>query len=132
MLDFFLDFLIDPFLDLTLCRFDLEIWFRHRVKSFLLTVPFCLSIWLLVGGISGGSWFLIVLGAVGTLFFGWLDIRYTVWWIREGRFDVGAVQDDGILDRIRVPKGDIMSTDPKEAHLREALEDAHRCLNNRM
>ena len=134
MFDFIMDYVIDPALDLALCHFDVGVWIRHRITEGLLALPSGISVWLLVSGIRNGLWIMATLALVGIMFFGWLDWKYLQWWIQEGRHGVNSsfLDGDPLLEKLSIPQGDIMSTDPQETHLREALEDAHRCLNNRM
>lgn len=133
MLDFLLD-MLPSVAELVLCHFDIEVWTRHRLRVlaqfFLL---FCFAIPAVVGFFAG-SWIAIVIGLLGMGCVIWKGIRYSSWWIREGRFGAEPVSDDShtLLDDIPLPKGDIMEQLPEAEQLRGKLEDSHRCLNSRM
>ena len=106
-----LDFLVDPVLDLFLCRGKLDIWFKHRFVSFFLGVGSLLFLLILISSISLVSVVGIVFGTIGTVCFVVLDWRYTFWWIREGRF--GA--ELPVADKLKLPKGNLMNSSAEEA-----------------
>ena len=133
MLDFLLD-ILEPFAELVLCRFDIDVWTRHRLRVLGQTILLLICAIPVVAGIYSGSWIAVVIGLLGTGFVIWKGSRYSIWWIREGRFGAEPVSEDShtLLDDIPLPKGDIMEQLPEDEQLRDKLEDSHRCLNSRM
>ena len=106
-----LDFFFEPFLDLALCKGKFGIWLRKRLFSSLLAVGSFIFLVVLVFAIRSGSLVGILVGLVGIVLFGIPDIWYTIWWIREGRFGM----DCPLIDKIPLPKGDLMNTPPEDA-----------------
>ena len=100
------DIFVEPVMDLALCRGKVGIWFKKQFISFLLMAGSIAMLTGLISGMKSGSTVGIVVGILGSILFFVLDFRYTVWWIREGRF--GA--DLPLLDKIPLPKADLMNT----------------------
>lgn len=86
MLEFIMDWLINPIFDLILCKLKWKNWLKHLLIGLLLGLASLVFITMLVLGAGAGNWFWSILGLAGMLFFGYVDIKYTNWWIREGRF----------------------------------------------
>lgn len=112
------DIFIEPAMDFALCRGKVGIWFKKQFISFLLTVVSLGFLVRLFSAIDSGSVVRIVVWSVVSILLFVLDIRYTVWWIREGRF--GA--DLPLLDKIPLPKADLMNTPYEEAPFRRETE----------
>lgn len=76
----------DSATDLLLCKGDIGEWLRHRVANFLLAlanIAFSLLLYFSIRSV----WVIgIILGAIGMLYFLIIDVRYSFWWIREGRY----------------------------------------------
>ena len=108
--DFF-DFILDPVMDLFLCKGDFAIWLRKRFSEFLLSAGTLISILILSCAIRFASVFWVIVGAIGTVFFVVISFRYTIWWIQYGRFG----GDPPWVDEIPFPKGDLTNTPPEDA-----------------
>lgn len=108
--DFF-DFILDPVTDLLLCKGDFSIWLRKRFTGFLLGTASIIFLWILISAIQSRSILSIIIGAIGTLFFFIMDCRYTIWWLRYGRFG----GDPPWMDEMPFPKGDLTNTPPEDA-----------------
>ena len=100
------DFFVEPIADYALCKGKFGIWCKKQIISFLLLTASVSMLILLDSGIESGSPAGIAVGILGSILVFALDIGYTVWWFREGRF--GA--DLPLLDRIPLPKADLMNT----------------------
>ena len=123
-----LDFIVDPFFDLILCRFNLKIWMQKTIVSLLLLSFSVTFLFLLVGGIHAQNLMRSIIGGVGLLFFGFLDFRYTWWWMKEGRFGI----DPPWLDSVPIPPDDITSTLSEETTLRSRTDDIKERISNRL
>ena len=106
-----LDIFVESVFDMALARGNVGVWLKKRFVSFLLAVGSFVFLVMLFSAIRSASVLKIIVGAIGTVIFVILDFRYTFWWLREGRF--GA--DLPIVDKIPLPKGDLMNTPPEDA-----------------
>lgn len=108
--DFF-DFILDPITDLILCKGVLAIWLKKQLTGFLLGIATFIFLLILFSAIQSGSILFILVGAIGTIFFFIIDCRYTIWWLRDGRFG----EDPPWMDEMPFPKGDLTNTPPEDA-----------------
>lgn len=106
-----LDIFVESVFDMALARGNVGVWLKKRFVSFLLAVGSFVFLVMLFSAIRSASVLKIIVGAIGTVIFVILDFRYTFWWLREGRF--GA--DLPIVDKIPLPKGDLMNKPPEDA-----------------
>ena len=125
-LDFFdlFDLVLEPIFDFLLCRGDLDVWVRKRISDFILGAGNLIFLVILAAGIHSSSVFWIIVGAIGLAFFFFWDIRYSIWWIREGRF--GGTPP--WLDKISINFTDTL---PEEVQLRSEAEDIWEKLGTR-
>lgn len=81
----FLGDIFDSAVDFRLSGGDGGVWFQRRLANFLLGAANLVSILILAYSIRYVWVVGTILGAIGTLYFGIIDLRYSIWWIREGR-----------------------------------------------
>ena len=108
MFDFLdiVDLFVEPIADLALCKGNFGVWCKKRIISFLLLAGSVGLLLRLVAAIESGSVAGILVWGIGSILLSVLDIRYTIWWIREGRH--GA--DLPLIDKLPLPKADLMNT----------------------
>jgi hypothetical protein len=106
-----LDIFVESVFDMALARGNVGVWLKKRFVSFLLAVGSFVFLVMLFSAIRSASVLKIIEGAIGTVIFVILDFRYTFWWLREGRFGM----DCPLIDKIPLPKGDLMNTPPEDA-----------------